>query len=297
MLHDINELRGFSVEATDGPVGRVRDAYFDDEAWTIRFLVVDTGTWLKGRRVLISPIAIGNPDWSARRLPVSLSRALVRSSPDVDTNRPVSRQHEIEQFTYYGYPFYWGGPGVWGNDMLSGALRTPGAAANDNAFVAAQLQLHRERGDDPHLRACNAVIGYHVHAIDGEIGHVNGLIVDDRSWAIRYLIVNTSEWWLGHDVLVTPQWIDDISWLEATVSVSLNRRAVKDAPVYDPAAPPDREQERRLYRHHGRVSYWLDSDRSDANGAPSTGVRATRREGAVAADRVIHPLDNAETLR
>lgn len=281
MLHDINELRGLSVEATDGPVGRVCDAYFDDEAWAIRFLVVDTGSWLKGRRVLISPIAIGNPDWSARRLPISLSRALVRSSPDVDTSKPVSRQHEIEQYTYYGYPFYWGGPGVWGNAMLPSVMRTAGAAANDRAFVAAQLQLHRERGDDPHLRAWNTVLGYHVHAIDGEIGHVHGLVIDDQSWVIRYLIVNTSGWWRGHDVLVAPQWIDDISWLEATVSVSLRRRAVKAAPLYDPAAPPDREQEQHLYRHHGRVSYWLDSDRSEANTANETGGLAARHESTV----------------
>lgn len=269
MLHDINELRGFSVEATDGPIGRVRDFYFDDQAWAIRFLVVDTGPWLKGRRVLISPIAIGNPDWSARRLPVSLSRALVRDSPDVDTSKPVSRQHEIEQFTYYGYRSYWGGPGIWRSGMFAGTLRKPEGAANDNAFIEAQLQLHRERGDDPHLRACDAVMRYHVHAIDGDIGHVNGLIVDDQSWVIRYLVVNTSDWWLGHDVLVATEWIDDISWLEAKVSISLSRRAVKDAPVYDPAAPLDREQERRLYRHHGRVSYWRDSDRSEADSLPA----------------------------
>ncbi|MEO8122513.1 MAG: PRC-barrel domain-containing protein [Burkholderiales bacterium] len=265
MLHDINELRGFSVEATDGPIGRVRDSLFDDQAWAIRFLVVDSGPWLKDRRVLISPLAIGSLNWSARRLPVSLSRALIRNSPDVDTKKPVSRQHEIEQFTYYGYPFYWGGPGVWGNGNMPSAIHTASAAANDHAFVEAQLQLHRERGDDPHLRSCDALMRYHVRAIDGDIGHVNGLIVDDQSWAIRYLVVNTSEWWLGHDVLVAPQWIDGISWLEATVSVSLSRRAVKDAPVYDPTAPPDREHEQRLYRHHGRLSYWLDSDRSEAD--------------------------------
>lgn len=265
MLHDIIELRGFSVEATDGPIGQVRDFYFDDQAWAIRFLVVDTGPWLSGRRVLISPISIGNPDWSARRLPISLSRTLVRNSPDVDTQKPVSRQHEIEQYTYYGYPFYWGEPGLWGGRMLPGAMRATDSAKNESAFVEAQLQMHRERGEDPHLRACDTVMRYHVHAIDGDIGHVNGLIVDDQSWVIRYLVVNTSNWWLGHDVLVAPQWIDDISWLEATVSVGLSRRAVKDAPAYDTATLPDREHERRLYRHHGRLGYWLDDEPAEAD--------------------------------
>ncbi|HRP28649.1 MAG TPA: PRC-barrel domain-containing protein [Burkholderiaceae bacterium] len=269
MLHDINELRGFSVEATDGPIGHVRDFYFDDREWAIRFLVVDTGPWLKDRRVLVSPLSIGNPDWAARRLPISLSRALVRASPDVDTSKPVSRQHEIEQFTYYGYPFYWGGPGVWRDSRPEGALRGIGGAARDSAFVDAQRELHRERGDDPHLRACDVVMNYRVHAADGDIGHVDGLLIDDQSWVIRYLVVNTSDWWLGHDVLVAPQWIDDISWLEATVSIALSRRAVKDAPPWDRAAPPDREHERRLYRHHDRPGYWRPSERSAADSMPA----------------------------
>ncbi len=256
MLHTIHELRGFSVQATDGTIGHVRDFFFDDTHWTVRFVVVETGSWLNGRRVLIPPVAIGEPDWQGRRMLVALTCAQVEHSPDVDTHKPVARQHEIEQFTYYGFPLHTGGPGVWGQGMLPGALRGSGGVADEAAFVKAQDELHRQRGDDPHLRSVDTMLRYHVHAIDGDIGHVNGLIVDVRNWAIRYLIVNTSGWWFGHDVLIASQWIDDISWLEATVSVDVKRQVVKDAPVYDPAVPFEREQEQRLLQHYGRPGYW-----------------------------------------
>ena len=263
MLRSINDLHGFAVEGIDGRIGRVEDLYFDDRAWTVRFLVVATGDWLDGRKVLISPIAVGDPDATGRVLPAAITREQVRRSPDIDSRKPVSRQHEVEQYAYYGYPYYWGGSGLWGNGMRPtmmlaayGGFKPPEITQQERAFVEAQDESHRRRGDDPHLRSGRAVVRYHIHATDGDIGHVDGLIVDDETWAIRYLVVNTSDWWLGHQVLIAPQWIADISWLEATVSVDLTRQAVKHAPAYDPDALPDREQERRVYEHYDRPGYW-----------------------------------------
>lgn len=257
-LHSIHALRGFAVEGTDGTIGHVRDFFFDDAQWTVRFFVVETGPWLKGRRVLIPPAAIGEPVWLEQRLPVSLTRAQVEHSPDIDTHKPVARQHEIEQFTYYGYLMGTGGPGVWGQGMQPGGLGPAGSQAGAGAVIAAQDELHRQRGDDPHLRSVDAILRYHVHAVDGEIGHINGLIVDVRNWVLRYLVVSTGSWF-GRDVLVACQWVDDIGWLDATVSVSITRAAVKEAPAYDPDVPLGVSQERRLHEHHGRPGYWGDT--------------------------------------
>lgn len=255
MLRNVKDLRGYAILATDGVIGEVDDLYFDDEDWAIRYLVVDTGTWLSGRKVLISPLAlaIGLPDWMGQQLPVSLTKAQVEGSPDIDTRKPVSRQHETAYFGYYGYPYYWEGAGLWG----MGA--NPGGLTDQLMFEEA---LRTRRGAEPrsmedcHLRSSRAVIGYHVHATDGDIGHVDDLLVDDHTWAIRYLVLNTSNWWIGHQVLVTPPWIEAVSWSDGTVSVDLTRQAVKDAPPYDPVAQFHRQLEQALHEHYGRPGYW-----------------------------------------
>jgi len=82
------------------------------------------------------------------------------------------------------------------------------------------------------------------------------MLIDEESWAIRYLIVNTSNWWLGHQVLIAPEWITDVSWFDRKVMIDLTRHAIQDAPAYDPALLPDRLQESLVYQHYGREGYW-----------------------------------------
>jgi len=267
MLRNIKELEDYAIGATDGAIGHVKDFYFDDDAWAIRYLVVETGSWLFSRKVLVSPIAIGKPDWMQRLLPVAISKEQVRESPDIDTDKPVSRQHETDYYAYYGYPHYWGGEGLWGegtypNMLLPGCegFGSPPASREEGDCAHAKREEARRRDDDPHLRSCNAVTGYHIHATDGEIGHVEGLLVDDQTWAILYLIVNTSNWWLGHKVLISPAWIQDVSWFDSMVSIKVTQQAVKDAPAYDPAETLDRQHEMKLYKHYGRPGYWADAE-------------------------------------
>ncbi|MDQ6803025.1 MAG: PRC-barrel domain-containing protein [Acidobacteriota bacterium] len=242
------DLRDYAIRATDGAIGKVDDLYFDDKDWAIRYLVVDTGGWLFGRKVLISPIAVGKPDWTGETLPVSLTKDQVEKSPDIDTRKPVSRQHEAAYFGYYGYPYYWGGGGLWGMGAYPGNLTTQDRIAEQ---LKAQQMHTTEASADTHLRSCSAVIGNHVHATDGDIGHVEDLLVDDHTWAIRYLIVNTSNWWGGHYVLVAPQKIKSVSWSDRRVSVDLSSQAIRDAPAYDRAARPDGQPEPGVYKHRG----------------------------------------------
>lgn len=232
MLRSTSDLEDYAIHAIDGPIGHVKDFYFDDEAWVIRYLVVETGTWLSSRKVLISPIAIGNPNWTEKALPVSITKEQVKNSPDIDTGMPVSRQHETQYLGYYHYPFYWHGEQI----LIGGSYpnRIPGYAGAEEAY--ARVDAAWRQDDDPHLRSCKAVMSHNIHATDGDIGHVQGLLVDEETWAIRYMIVNTSNWWLGHQVLIAPQWIKDVSWSDATVSVNQTRQAVKDALSYDPSA-------------------------------------------------------------
>lgn len=270
MLHDLKKLENYKISATDGEIGKVNDFYFDDDKWTVRYLVVEAGTWLSSRKVLISPISIQEPDLIARTLAVSITMAQVQSSPDIDTDKPVSRQFEEQYLGYYGYPAYWDGGGMWGEGLYPYAM-APGYAGYgaDKQERERELQTHlanereRHRNDDPHLRSCNEVVGYHIHATDGEIGHVAGFVLDDQTWAIRYLIIDTSNWWLGHKVLVAPHWITEVRWSDRTVEVDLSRELLKNAPVYDANAELTRDQELSLYRHYGRRGYWGDSTAAD----------------------------------
>ena len=270
MLHDLKKLEKYKISATDGEIGQVNDFYFDDDKWTVRYLVVEAGTWLSSRKVLVSPISVQQPDAIAGTLAVSITMAQVQNSPDIDTDKPVSRQFEEQYLGYYGYPAYWDGGGMWGEGLYPYAM-APGYAGYgaDKQERERELQTHlanereRHRNDDPHLRSCNEVVGYHIHATDGEIGHVAGFVLDDQTWAIRYLIIDTSNWWLGHKVLVAPHWITEVRWSDRTVEVDLSRELLKNAPVYDANAELTRDQELSLYRHYGRRGYWGDSTAAD----------------------------------
>jgi hypothetical protein len=214
MLRSMKDLHGVTIGATDGDIGTVQEVYFDDVSYTVRYVVVDTGRWLAGRQVLLSPIAFRAMDWAHQRLTAALTKAQVEQSPGIDTEKPVSRQHETAYYGYYGYPPYWTGDYLWGAYPYPSLGFGPALSAADLAREQRWNWEAQER-EDPHLRSSREVTGYHIHATDGDIGHLKDLLVDDRSWAIRYLILDTGNWWGGHDVLVAPQWIENVSWAEA----------------------------------------------------------------------------------
>jgi hypothetical protein len=232
----------------------------------VRYLIVETGSWLASRKVLISPIAIGKTDWAASVLAVSITKDQVKNSPDIDTDKPVSRQHEMQYLQYYGYPSYWGGANFWGNSTYPGAMLTGiGYAGSGAEFLVGQAARGRAEAEmegrqkgDPHLRSGNAVLRYQIEATDGGMGQVKTLLIDEQTWAVRYLVVDTSSWWFGQQVLIAPQWIQVISWPDATIAVKVTRQAVKDAPRYDPSAPLSRDHEMSLHHHYGRTGYWAD---------------------------------------
>ena len=252
MLTNTTHLKGFVIQANDGQLGTVDQFYFDDETWAIRYLTVETGGWLDGRSVLISPMSVVHTDWQARRLDVALTKRQVENSPGIDTHKPVSRQHEAEYLGYYGYPYYWGGPYLWGTEFYPAGLIIPTTASTE-----AMADRIRRESMDSHLRSTEAVTGYYMEAVDGEIGHVDGFLVDDVTWAIRYVEVSTRNWWPGKKVLVSPAWIERVSWEESKVYVGLSRESIQSGPEYVESMPITREYEDRLYLHYGRPPYWL----------------------------------------
>ena len=246
MLRNVRNLVGFGIRATDGVIGTVDDLYFDDQDWTIRYFVVNTGSWLTGRKVLVSPIAISSPAWITRVLPAALTKAQVEHSPDIDTRKPVSRQNEAEYLGYYGYSHYWGGSGLWGLGAYPGGLTT-------ERSMEEKVRVHRTSGtpapDDYHLRSSNAVIGHHIEATDGDIGHVEDLVLDDDTWAIGYLIVKLATGGAVNvcrlDTLdLKREWESDISVYRPARPSSL--------PIYDP-----RRHRSPRERHPRHTTSWV----------------------------------------
>lgn len=254
MLKPASGFKGLTIAATDGDIGSVNDLYFDDLSWTIRYLVVDTGTWLPGRQVLISPLSVRRVD---DKILVDLTRNQVQNSPPVEADKPVNRQQEEAIARYYDQRYYWEGPYRWGLLAYPGMPPVPTAPIPADAMGEEMAARERETpSGDPTLRSSRDVTGYYIAALDGEIGHVDDFLVEDRAWAIRYLLVATRNWWPGKKVLISPEWIKTVSWADSLVQVDLRRDEIKAAPEYDPSRPFDREYESRLIEHHNRRKYW-----------------------------------------
>jgi hypothetical protein len=256
MLRSLKDLERYTVSATDGDIGRVLDFLFDDERWTVRYLVVDTeGGFFEfnGRRVLISPISFRKAEWLTRHFRLSLTRAKVTTSPSVDVDQPVSRQHEAELNRHYGFTPYWGYSGIWGMGTFPSML-----AAGE--WSEPQPERSDDVPGDAHLRSIREICGYHIEGTDDAIGHVDDFIVDDESWAIRYLAVDTSNGWFGKKVLVAPHCARRIDWTAKKVHVNLSRQALQHSPEWNPKAAINRELEARLYDYYGRPVYWDGGD-------------------------------------
>lgn len=219
------------MRATDGEIGKVEEFYFDDETWTIRYMIVKTGGWLFGRKVLISPEALLKPDWTKKEFPVNLTKEQIKNSPDIDTDKPVSRRMEIELYEHYPWSGYWGGGfysgGVWGI--------MPATPVFDGSITKEKISTGKkpEEEEDQHLRSTDRVTGYHLHATDGDIGHVNDFIIDDTSWQLKYLIIDTHNYIGGKKVLIDVKNIKEVQWATAKVKLNISVAAVKECITFD----------------------------------------------------------------
>jgi hypothetical protein len=226
-VQSTQELYGNKLAALDGDIGHVKDFYFDDEIWVIRYLVADTGSWLTGRLVLLSPHAFGRLDQDEKTLHVKLRKAQIQDSPSIESHKPVSRQYETEYYGYYGWPTYWEGDSMWG---LGGY---PAALPPTKEEVEVRRQYHHR--DDKHLRSTQAVTGYKIEATDETIGHVTGFLVDDRSWEIRELVVEAGHWYAGQRILISPSRVKRISYEESKVYVDLSKLDIQQTVENDHA--------------------------------------------------------------
>ena len=275
MLREVRGLHGLLIHAQDGVIGKVDEILFDDQNWTVRYLVVDTGGWLTGRKVLISPIVFEQWDWTRNTLTVKLSRKQIENSPGVETDQPVSRQFERAYYDYYALPYYWGGMGGWGEYGYPGGLYVE--SAGNTTITRRDAEEEDYSHDDAHLRSTKAVTGYGLSATDGHIGHIEDFIVDDGTWRIRYFAVDTRDLLSGKTILLPPDWISAIDWLAGSVSVGVTRDQVKHAPEWEKSQPISRMYEEQLHRYYDKQEPWLHGKPSLTASSPKVSKGEQRK--------------------
>jgi hypothetical protein len=246
MLIKAKTLAGYELLGLDGEIGKVKEFYFDDQHWAVRYLVADTGNWLTGRQVLISPYALIAVNKAEQHISIGLTKKQIEDCPPLESDAPVSRQYEDAYHGFYGWPIYWGGPYMWGPYPF--IMRDPEQWTE---------HAHGDKAWDPNLRSTEDVCGHAVQATDGEIGHVQDFIIDDGTWAIRYLVIDTRNLWPGRTVIISPKWIKRVSWGERKVFINLSREIIKQSPEYTEATLLTRDYENILHGHYNREGYWV----------------------------------------
>ena len=246
-------LKDYAVEARDGKIGSVTDLLFEDTTWQIRWLVVDTGTWLSPRKVLLHPSALDRINYEKQVLSFDLSKEQIEASPEIFEHQPVSEQMENSLYDYYGWDPAWGGS-YFGSGAIASPFASPPYFGGSTVREAEGFGRDHKKGDR-HLRSLSEVKGYHILASDGEIGHVENFLIDDVSWGIHYLIVDTSNWWVGQHVLVSPYAVRTIDWSESQVALDVDRAQVKSSPKWDPLTMIDADYQKRLHSHYRWPGY------------------------------------------
>lgn len=248
MLYKVKLLHNYKLGASDGEIGKVKDFYFDDKYWTIRYLIADTGNWLKDRQVLISPYALINVNTDEKIINTRLSKKQIEQSPHLDVDKPVSSQFEEVYHKYYKWVGYWYGPNVWGPH------HSPPRDKDQWALKAIPI----DKKWDPNLRSTHEVTGYPIHAKDGDIGHIDDFVIDDETWMIRYLIIDTRNLLHGKKVLISPQWIKRVSWTAHEVFTNHTSKKIKQSPEYNDDMDISREYEESLCDHYDCKGYWTN---------------------------------------
>lgn len=236
------------MAATDGDIGTVEEFYFDDETLTFRYMIVNTGYWWFGKKVLIPIDALDHADWTRKSFPISLTKDAIKNSPDIDTEKPVSRQQEADVNKHYGHPNYWSpgafSVGVWG---LNGTVPLTTARVSDD-----DIQSNQRQDFDLHLRSTRELTGYRVQGTDGKVGEIDDFIIDDHTWMLTYFVIDTGGWLPGKRVLLSPKCIREISWADSTIFVDMPENEIENSPEYDPSKAVNVMHENRLHDHYGR---------------------------------------------
>lgn len=288
MLRKATEIMGYNISATDGEIGHVEDFYIDiddhriedphgnrqrDHGWNVRYMVVDTGFWIFGRKVLIAPEALGTPNWDHNIMPVDMTKEEIENSPEIPEGQPISRAYETELRGYYGWPIYWGAPVASPTTAPATMSPTTGRSFSHDAHMATNIETRSQLGpgqepvpqevtealnsaDRPPIQSLDSFRNFNIEAEDGSIGRVDDVFIDDADWKVRYLLIDTGQWLPGRKVLISPDWVEMVDLHDSKVHVKMTKEQIENSPEYDPSGPLGRDYEGALYNYYHHRTYW-----------------------------------------
>lgn len=242
MLHKMQDLIGFRICAADGHIGRVQDLYFDDQQWTVRYLVISIGSWLAERQILLSSALIKEPDWSGNALRVLLTIKQIEKSPTIRSEQALANLDDQKDGNKHPRPASWQqnqalSPVVNMNAGLLAMATTPIAwpaettsAHHMYARNCDKLGTFSHLPGAPHLHSAHAMFNDTMQVIDGELGHVEDLLINETDWRIHYLLVRTHNCWPDRQVLVSPRSIKPANWPASQVVVNRTYAQIKNNP-------------------------------------------------------------------
>jgi hypothetical protein len=247
MFYEMKSFKKYSLCGLDGSIGKVKDVLFNDQKWDVRYLVADTGNWLRERQILIKPEFLASVDHDLHCITVKLTRKQIEDSPPLSSDKPVNCQYDKEYNRFFGF--------------MEGLNSLPimKSGKTDLDRQSEEEILEDERSWDQHLRSLSASTGLVIEAMDGEVGSIEDFIVEDKNWNVRYLVIKTLKWWPGKKLLVSPQWITMINWGTSKLFVNINREPFKELQEYTSLDVLTRDYEIKLHKLCSRDGYWTDS--------------------------------------
>ncbi|WP_054635235.1 PRC-barrel domain-containing protein [Thalassobacillus sp. C254] len=258
MLFPAKDLVRFSIEATDGDIGKVDDLFFEEDNWTVRYMVVNTNPWLPGGKVLISPISIESVDLSEGVVRVDLTKDQIKDAPDIDSSEAISRQKEEEYHQYYGFSYYWPFAGYWGHHAYARDLASLGS--DDLANKVKEQDTEENEQEGPKLRSAKELTGdwtgYNIVAYEEAAGNVSNLLIEDKTWKVRYMVVSSSKMFSSKEVLLSTDWVNEVDWVNGDIHMNVNKEEIEQAPDYETGNPVERSFEEDLYSHFKKENYW-----------------------------------------
>lgn len=261
MLKPLSDYSGLILKTVDDEdIGEVKDFYFDDETWTVRYMIVSSE---KGD-ILISTFSVREFDRLSKSLKSNLSAKKVISAPRADLVRPVSKLEEERLANYYGWPMYW----VWGGATSGVGMYPPEAISSANTpeineYYQKQYQELQAKIEKSTLRSYKEIIHYGIDTGNEKFGQVEDLLVDDDTFKIRYVVIDTIRFFPSKNVLVASEWIEDVSWDERVFRTNLSKESIKKSPSYEKSHSPDRNFEEKLHANYGLSGYWERNDNVD----------------------------------